>query len=375
MAHYLFSSHDGFGLGHVRRNTLVARAVLAADPEARVTLVTGVAVKPAWLNDHRIRVVRVPGLLKQSSGSYSNPDMSFEQALSLRADLFASVVRDSRPDVVVVDRHPFGIGGELRPGLEQARAGGAALVLGLRDILDESKVVIQEFAGLGWQGAGSTYDEVLVYGGQRLCDHKREYGLPMTPRYTGWIAERVRPIPRDDRLLVISGGGGGDGTEIFNLGAELARRLEDHRTVIIAGPYAAHGTLAELTANARPAGRLEVHRDVAGCAELFAQACGTVQMAGYNSTFEALAAGIRPILMPRRNPRREQAIRAGRLASLGLADVIDESSGVDEIAWLLAQPRRLMPGALAAAEIDFGGARRAAAFIAALASARSVSAR
>ena len=43
---------------------------------------------------------------------------------------------------------------------------------------------------------------------------------------------------------------------------------------------------------------------------LFARAAAVLCMAGYNSTLEALAAGRRPILVPRRSPRREQAIRA-----------------------------------------------------------------
>ncbi len=38
MARYLFSSHDGFGLGHTRRNTLIAHALLRRDPTAEVTL-------------------------------------------------------------------------------------------------------------------------------------------------------------------------------------------------------------------------------------------------------------------------------------------------------------------------------------------------
>jgi predicted glycosyltransferase len=84
-------------------------------------------------------------------------------------------------------------------------------------------------------------------------------------------------------------------------------------------------------------------------------------MAGYNSTLEALAAGQRPILVPRRSPRREQAIRAWRLAALGLADVVDEGAAAAEVDWLLGRWRLLEPGAVAAAGIDLDGARRAAA--------------
>jgi predicted glycosyltransferase len=83
-------------------------------------------------------------------------------------------------------------------------------------------------------------------------------------------------------------------------------------------------------------------------------------MAGYNSTVEALAAGQRPILFPRRSPRREQAIRAGRLASLGLADVVDAGAPASEVHWLLNQSRRTGPSRLKAAGIRLDGADVAA---------------
>jgi len=86
-------------------------------------------------------------------------------------------------------------------------------------------------------------------------------------------------------------------------------------------------------------------------------------MAGYNSTLEALAAGIRPVLVPRRAPRREQAIRALRLAALGVADVVDGEASLEEVTWLLERPRLLPPGALDAAGIRLDGAERAAGAI------------
>jgi predicted glycosyltransferase len=93
-------------------------------------------------------------------------------------------------------------------------------------------------------------------------------------------------------------------------------------------------------------------------------------MAGYNSTFEALRASSRPILAPRRRPRREQAIRAWRLASWGLADVIDAGASVDEVDWLLDQPRTVTQQAVRQAGITFDGAARTADVIGALAAAR-----
>jgi predicted glycosyltransferase len=261
--------------------------------------------------------------------------------------------------VVVVDRHPYGTAGELKDGLHAARRGGATLVLGLRDILDQASAVEAELAGAGWDGVAGLFDEVLVYGERVLCDHEREYGLPVAPRYTGWVVDSAAPREREPGLVVVSAGGGGDGAQVFALGARLAARLPDGRVVIVAGPYA--------TREIAGGGNLTVLRDAPGCAELFARSVGVVEMAGYNSTFEALAAGVRPVLVPRRNPRREQAIRASRLTALGVADTVDEGVPVEEVDWLLARSRLLPEGALEAAGIRLDGARRAAATISALA--------
>jgi predicted glycosyltransferase len=364
MARYLFASHDGFGLGHVRRNTLIARAVLADDPDAQIVIVTGLPMRPAWLGDDRLRVIGVPALLKDSTGSYRHSELSFEDALSQRAEGFRAAVVDFAPDVIVIDRHPYGVAGELRPGLDAAKALGSGVVLGLRDILDEPAVVQAELLGDGWAGVRGVYDDVVVYGERELCDQEVEYGLPMTPHYCGWVAEAAPTRRREHDLLVVTGGGGGDGDAVFQLGAELAGLRHDLRVVLVAGPYASHRA-ADLTS-----GRLRVLRDAPGCADLFARAGSIVQMAGYNSTFEALAAGVRPILVPRRSPRREQAIRASRLAALGLADVVDESAPADEVAWLLERPRLLPEHALAAAGIRLDGAERTAQFVRDLIGAR-----
>ncbi len=363
MNRYLFCSHDGFGLGHVRRNSLIAAAIAELQPEARIVLVTGLAVRPAWLGNGRIDVVRVPPMLKDSEGSYRHAELSFEEAIGRRAAAFRRTIDDFRPDVVVVDRHPYGIAGELRRGLDLARQRGAAVVLGLRDVLDEPQRVRDELSGDGWAGVSDGFDEILVYGAPVLCDHVAEYGLPLRPRYCGWVVERPQPVRREPDLVAVTAGGGGDGEAVFRLGIELARALPGRRTVLVAGPYASRSPLDR----SGLAGRLEVVADLPGCVDLFARAGAVVQMAGYNSTAESLAAGVRPVLVPRRTPRREQAIRASRLAAMGLADVVDEAVPADEVAWLLARPRLVEQAQIEANGLRLDGAERAASALIAIA--------
>jgi predicted glycosyltransferase len=345
----------------VRRNVLLARSVLAADPSADVTVITGVAVRPRWLEgDDRLRVVSVPPLVKDDHGAYRNASMPYDDAVRARAAVVADVLVDQRPDVVVVDRHPYGTGGELAPALDLARSRGARLVLGLRDVIDEPVVVREELASQRWDGVAGLFHEILVYGSPLLCDHEAEYGLPMQPTYCGWVGEAAPVVRREHDLLTVCAGGGGDGAAVLRLGIALAAATPDRRVVVVPGPYGRQmdHLLAGLPDGARD--RISVRSDGDSTLALAARSSALLQMAGYNSTVEALAAGLRPVLVPRRTPRREQAIRAGRLAALGLADVIDDEADPAELAWLLRRRRTLAPSALHRAGIRLDGAHVAA---------------
>jgi predicted glycosyltransferase len=368
---YLFTSHDGYGLGHLRRNRIIAGAVLDADAAASVTLVTGVSSTPHWCRHPRIEVVRVPSLVKDSAGRYRSSQLSFDAAVAERARIFEAAVQRQEPDVIVVDRHPFGTAGELRRGLLAAKSAGAALVLGLRDVLDEPAAVAAELTGPQWEGASELFDEVLVYGNRVICDHELEYGLPIVPRYCGWVVDRAaRATGRQDDLLLVAAGGGADGADVMRLGLDLLRHRPHLRGVVIAGPFGDRADAVRQATAGGLGGRTQVLGYSNDVTRWLARAGSVLQMAGYNSTVESLAAGHRPMLMPRRTPRREQAIRAGRLAHLGVADVVDRGAQAAELAWTLDRPRRLEPGALSSAGIALDGAQDAACRLVALTAGR-----
>ena len=359
---YVFFSHDGYGVGHVRRNALIADEILSQDPEADITLVTGVRRLPAWAVDPRISVVLIPPLVKGPAGLYGNDTLSFEETVIRRSQVFAGVLARVEPHVVVVDRHPFGIGGELRSALLAQRERGTTLVLGLRDILDDPSTVKREMAGAGWDDVGAIFDEILVYGAADFCDHQLEYGLPFDrPTYCGWVVETPPAARRRDRFVTVAAGGGGDGDRVFRLGVAVLEARPRWRGVLAAGPYADVQDLATVVAASPASGRARLVEDAAGCPELFARSAAAIQMAGYNSTFEALAAGLRPILVPRCQPRREQLIRAERLAERGLADVVTEADGPDAVARLLEGNRTQSQRSVRAAGVDLDGAVAAAA--------------
>ena len=350
-------SHDGYGLGHLRRNVLIAEAIVKATPNTRPVIVTGVSRTPAWLENPAFEVVRVPSLQKDGSGNYVNTTMSTAAAVDARGLAFERVIANYEPRAVIVDRHPLGIAGELRRGLSSARRNGAAITLGLRDILDDPFTVRSELRGDDWRFAPAFYDQVLVYGHREVCDHRLEYGAGYTATYCGWVVETPTPQVVDNDLILITAGGGGDGDDIVRLGIDLLVSLPNRRGLIVAGPFA-QGALHALPA--KLAARVQIVESVPHCAPLYASSGAVIQMAGYNSVAESLAAGARPLLLPRRAPRREQAIRASRLSALGLADVIDHGSTAEEIGWWLRRPRRLQTGELARLGMDTNGATSAA---------------
>src|SRR4029453_18046244 len=205
-------------------------------------------------------------------------------ALRERERIFDALVDDERPDVVVVDRHPYGTAGELRTGLDLARRRGSALVLGLRDVLDDASVIREEMRGLGWAGVEDVYDEVLVYGGRDFVAHGAEYGLTLPLQYCGWVAERAEPRHTDSKLLVVAAGGGGDGAAVFELGARALLQRPDFVGLFAPGPYAGADAMRRL--GRLGPGRVHVVGHLDACGHWFSPADAILGLAGHNSTLE-----------------------------------------------------------------------------------------
>jgi predicted glycosyltransferase len=119
---FLFYSHDGVGLGHVRRHIAIASALVAALPEAKILLATGVDEAPHLGLPPNIDILKLPGLRKVANNQYEARRLGLDMAeiRGLRSGLLKSAVESFRPGVVLVDKHPFGVGGEFRAALEAA---------------------------------------------------------------------------------------------------------------------------------------------------------------------------------------------------------------------------------------------------------------
>jgi predicted glycosyltransferase len=104
--------------------------------------------------------------------------------------------------------------------------------------------------------------------------------------------------------------------------------------VIVTGPLMDPAVQARLQLATANNPRLRVLTYVAEPTRLIAQADRVVAMGGYNTVAELLSFERHSLIVPRVQPRREQLIRAERLAAAGLVDLL--------------HPEHLSPAALSA---------------------------
>ena len=123
----VFFSHDSQGLGHFRRNRALAHAMARRIPELTGRSVTGLLVNgvaeanPASFPDG-FDVVTLPAISKTGRQYGARRlDVDMDAVTRLRAEIWDATLRGFRPDLVVVDRHAFGVKGELEEGLRQLR--------------------------------------------------------------------------------------------------------------------------------------------------------------------------------------------------------------------------------------------------------------
>ena len=353
-------SHDTMGLGHTRRNMLIAHALASASTPADILLVTGAAEVNAFTMPPAVDVLSLPALRKGDDGRYHarRLDLSLRDLTALRADTIRAALLAFDPDVLIVDNVPRGAVRELDPTLAALRAaGGTRIVLGLRDVLDEPAVVAREWECVeNFQALRTYYDAIWVYGDPRVYDTARAYQFPFDlaarVTYTGYLDGRERPAFSEaesdtaidalglppGRLALCMVGGGEDGASVASAFVQ-ARLPEDMNAIVVTGPYMPDDVQQHLREAAAANSRLRVLDFLSEPTLLLHRAERVIAMGGYNTVGELLAFEKPALIVPRVSPRREQWIRAERLRQLGLVDVLhpDAVTTAAMSAWLAAE--------------------------------------
>lgn len=345
-------SHDTMGLGHLRRNLLIASVLSQTPINANVLVVSGAREACYFATKSGVDSVVLPSLCKDHDGNYSGKHlrMTCEQTTQLRSKIIASTLDAFSPHVFIVDKVARGIGNELDASLAAIRTRGRTrCVLGLREILDDPATVMRQWKQCAMEDAiREYYDEVWIYGDPMVYDSVRQYSFVgstvQRSRYIGYldqsrrlsdISDLVPAAAEGGKLAVCVVGGGQDGASLASAFAS-ARMPGGWKGILITGPF-----LPEID-------RIALRQSVAGDSDCIlienlveadqyiANADKVVSMAGYNTITSILSFQKPALVVPRVSPRREQWIRASRFAAQGQLTMLepDDLSSAAISSWL-----------------------------------------
>ncbi len=340
MKRILVYSHDTFGLGNIRRMLEISKHLAASDPDVSILIISGSPMLHAFRIPQRIDYIKLPCLTRTTRGGYEVKFLqsSYEDIMRLRANIILSAVLDFAPDLILVDKKPFGVSNELAPvfDLVRRRLQRPKMVLLLRDILDSPEVTSKVWEKNGYYEAIQRYyDQVLVVGSPEVFDLGREYKFPDETRekirFCGYIKRGrglvSRPVTRaqygvaDEPLVLVTPGGGEDG---YHLISSYLIGLRDHapsramKSILVCGPEMQEHQRREIQSLAGACSGVSLLDFSDDMASLMEAADLVVCMGGYNTICELLTLKKHAIIVPRIKPVQEQWIRADRLARKGV---------------------------------------------------------
>lgn len=335
-------SHDGFGLGHLRRNTTIASVLARQVPDSSVLMLIGCPSGAVFKLPTGVDFIKLPSVIKRNTGVWLplRLRIGLEKTKALRVATIQEAVRIFHPQVLLVDHVPVGIWGELLPSLQmlKKRSDAPTIILGLRDILDAPEVTRALWEREGtYEAMRRYYDEIFIYGRKEIFDTGAHYGLDgeFAPklRYVGYVCdhepcksriETRNELQVENKLLLVTGGGGADAFPMMLECMKAFKLLGANsgvEAIFITGPLMEGGQrehLRELAKGlkARVLVHVDDHLSYMNAADL------VVTMAGYNSLYQLLRLRKKGLVIPRSGPSAEQKTRARIFAERGLIDVI-----------------------------------------------------
>ncbi|MGH6931828.1 MAG: glycosyltransferase family protein [Dongiaceae bacterium] len=345
-ARVLIYSHDSFGLGHLRRCRAIAHALVEHNKDLSVLILTGSPIIGSFDFRARVDFVRIPGVIKLRNGDYTSLSLliDIEETLAMRASIVHHTAKIFDPDLLIVDKEPLGLRGEVHETLTLLKDRGVPLILGLRDVMDEPGLLAPEWERKNVIPAlRDLYDDIWVYGLPQICDPLAGIELPRSVRqkmtYTGYLPRSLPTKPSQptilqkifDPFILVTVGGGGDGESIMDwvLRVYETDGAMPYPALLVLGPFMQSERQAEFLVRAARLRDVEAITFEAQMESLMARAIGVVAMGGYNTFCEILSFDKRAVVVPRIAPRMEQYIRAARAQELGLVSMLIEDGPRD----------------------------------------------
>lgn len=292
-----------------------------------------------------IDYVKLPCLTRSSQDGYSSKFLNEDpkSLLKMRSDLILSATSNFQPDLIMVDKKPYGVENELLPTFRylQEYLPHTKLTLVLRDILDSPKVTQEIWNKNGLFDAIETYyDELLVLGTPEVFDPRSEYAfsraLNAKTSFCGYLRREPGLTDRatirselgltdEEPFVLVTAGGGEDGMHVFENYLKGMSRLSPKnrlKSLMIFGPEMADDRQNYLRRWADQHSRIRTMSFTNDLMSYMDAANLVVSMGGYGTICEILSLNKPAVVVPRVKPVEEQWIRASRMAKLGLLNTI-----------------------------------------------------
>ena len=382
------------GIGHFSRALRIVDALACEGIE--VSLVSGGEPVAEQASTSARRMVQLPPIRARDASFRGLVDAAGrpvdDHLWNLRRAALLEALSAAQPDAILIEAFPFGRRAfrfELDALVDAAwsRRPRPLLLCSLRDIVvvpdDEKRR--REIV----DRVRRDFDCVLVHGDPAFIP--LEASFPAAAEiydrlvYTGYIGgadvrDGAGTAPVSDAILgsgdvVVSVGGGAMGDALLSTALETCRRgfLADLKWRLLAGPNLPEPQFAALAAALPEGVVLERYRQE--FLQILRRCRVSVSQAGYNTILDILAARAPAVVVPFAAEREtEQTLRAERLASRGVLEVVHECDlSPERLARAIDRAiNRPTPEPIA---IATGGAQRTAILIAGMIQSRSASSR
>lgn len=366
----LFYSHDTFGLGNIRRTLLLSQTLAEEYPRAAMLVVTGSPMIQAFRIPENLDYIKLPCLDRTAAECYRPKFLAAQSSEvdRIRRAILVETVLGFKPDLMIVDKRPGGVAGELLDALRalRRRPTTTRVVLGMRDILDEPARTRSSLRRTRDMATiARYYDEVWIYGEHGIFDPVAEYAfredVAKKTCFCGYLRRPSAPttVHEGSPRALVTTGGGADGAPVITAyleGLSALPRAVQLRTTVVFGPHVdgeSRRTILQRFGSLSDVEFLDFAPDLALHYE---KADVIVSMAGYNTICELLSFRRPAVLVPRGNPVGEQLLRARLFAARGYFTYVEPADLTPDL--LIAKVLEALKRPAAVAPIDLDGLPR-----------------
>jgi len=323
----------------------ICQYLLKTSPEISILLISGSPLLHSFRIPQNLDYIKLPCIARDEEGEISTKYLGTktEDTIKLRGNLIKTAAINFKPDVILVDKKPYGVEGELKPTLAYLKKHlpQTKTVLLLRDILDAPENTIKEWQDNGtYQAIHWYYDQVQVVGTKEIFNMVKEYKVPACVakkfKFCGYIKreagesspETIRrqlKIEPSDKLVLVTAGGGADGYQLIETylqGLGQTYCANRFKTLVVTGPEMAEVKRQQIKQQSQQLPLVKFSEFSNDLNSYINAADVVVCMGGYNTICEVLSLGKKAVVVPRNKPVQEQLIRAERMSQQGLFTAI-----------------------------------------------------